>query len=123
MGGNDQSDADLQDKISTLKSREKCLREKLAALNGIIPIATLREQITNLEEVKTTLVLQISALSADASAADESNRFRKEDFDWIDQEWGKWRKKVTSRKRIFLEFWAGCTEVLPLDTTQDELKV
>jgi hypothetical protein len=112
----------LQDKTSALITREKELRGKLAALNAVIPITVLREQIASLEEAKASLILQISNLSAEASS-DEVSRVCKEDLDRIDQEWGKWKHQVASRKRIFLEFWAICTEVLPPNTTQAELKV
>lgn len=123
--GNGQTKEDLQAKVSALKSREKELRDKLAALNAIIPITVLREQIASLEEAQRSLTLEISNLSAAAAASDEgtTSRVRKEDLDRIDQEWGKWRHQVISRKRIFLEFWARCTEVLPPDTTEAELKV
>ena len=47
----------------------------------------------------------------------------KEDFDRIDVEWRKWRGQVTARKKIFLELWARCTEVLPEDMTPRDLQV
>ncbi|OKL62940.1 hypothetical protein UA08_02082 [Talaromyces atroroseus] len=121
-GHHGQPNEDLQGKTSALKTREKELRERLAALNAIVPIAVLRQQIAGLDEAKASLISEISNLSAEASS-DEANRVCKEDIDRIDQEWGKWNHQVVSRKRIFLEFWAKCTEVLPPDTTQAEMKV
>ncbi|EED14139.1 TBP interacting domain protein, putative [Talaromyces stipitatus ATCC 10500] len=116
----DQNNKDLEEKISILKIREKDLREKLATLNAVIPISVLKDQISNLEEKKTLLISQISTLSAEM---EESNScVCKEDFDQIDQEWRKWHGQVTSRKRIFLEFWSSCTEVLPPDMTPEDLK-
>jgi hypothetical protein len=101
--------------------REKDFREKLAAINAVIPISVLKDQIANLEEKKVLLISQVSALSAEMQ--ESSNCVCKEDFDRIDLEWRKWHGQVSSRKRIFLEFWARCTEVLPPDMTPADLKV
>lgn len=116
----DQPTKDLEEKISALKIREKELRETLAKINAIIPISVLTDQIANLEEKKALLVSQVSTLSAEMQ--ESSNCVCKEDFDRIDLEWRKWHGQVTSRKRIFLEFWARCTEVLPQDMTPADLK-
>ena len=122
-GGNDpnQTTKHLEENINMLKTREKELRETLAKLNAVIPLSVLKEQIANLEEQKASLVSQISALSAEMQQSSEC--VCKEDFDRIDLEWRKWHDQVTSRKRIFLEFWARCTEVLPENMTPADLKV
>lgn len=121
--GNDpnQTTKDLEGNIATLKIREKELREMLAKINTVIPLSVLKDQIANLEEKKTLLTSQISTLSAEMQ--ESSNCVCKEDFDRIDLEWRKWHGQVTTRKRIFLEFWAMCTEVLPEDMTPGDLKV
>lgn len=111
----------LEEQISTLKSREKGLREMLAKVNAVIPLSVLKDQISSLEEKKALLGSQVSTLSAEMQ--ESSNCVCKEDFDRIDLEWRKWHAQVTSRKRIFLEFWARCTEVLPEDMTPGDLKV
>lgn len=112
---------DFEEKISVLKIREKDLREKLATINAVIPIPILKDQIANLEEKKALLSSQVSTLSAEMQKS--SDCVCKEDFDRIDLEWRKWHSQVTSRKRIFLEFWVRCTEVLPQDMTPADLKV
>lgn len=117
----DQTARDLEGKISALKSREKELRETLAKINGVIPISVLKDQIANLEEKKTLLSSQVSALSLEMQ--ESSNCVCKEDFDRTDLEWRKWHGQVSSRKRIFLEYWTRCTEVLPEDMTSDDLRV
>ncbi|QGA21393.1 hypothetical protein EYB26_009103 [Talaromyces marneffei] len=111
---------DFEEKISVLKIREKDLREKLATINAVIPIPILKDQIANLEEKKALLGSQVSTLSAEMQKS--SDCVCKEDFDRIDLEWRKWHSQVTSRKRIFLEFWVRCTEVLPQDMTPADLK-
>ncbi|KAL3704190.1 hypothetical protein TMatcc_009881 [Talaromyces marneffei ATCC 18224] len=111
---------DFEEKISVLKIREKDLREKLATINAVIPIPILKDQIANLEEKKALLSSQVSTLSAEMQKS--SDCVCKEDFDRIDLEWRKWHSQVTSRKRIFLEFWVRCTEVLPQDMTPADLK-
>ncbi|KAI7970622.1 hypothetical protein EIK77_004648 [Talaromyces pinophilus] len=124
--GNESNDSnqttkDLEEQISALKIREKELREMLAKANAVIPLSVLKDQIANLEEKKALLTSQVSTLSAEMQ--ESSSCVCKEDFDRIDLEWRKWHAQVTSRKRIFLEFWSRCTEVLPEDMTPGDLKV
>ncbi|GAM43599.1 TBP interacting domain protein [Talaromyces pinophilus] len=123
--GNESNDSnqatkDLEEQISALKIREKDLREMLAKANAVIPLSVLKDQIANLEEKKALLTSQVSTLSAEMQ--ESSSCVCKEDFDRIDLEWRKWHAQVTSRKRIFLEFWSRCTEVLPEDMTPGDLK-
>lgn len=87
-------------------------------LNTHIPTTTLRDQVAALEREKASLVLAISALSStttDCVSVEEMHR--------VQQDWQKWKRLVESRRGIFREFWGKCTEVLPLDTTEEELKV
>ncbi|KAH8688869.1 hypothetical protein BGW36DRAFT_434157 [Talaromyces proteolyticus] len=105
---------DLEEKVSALKTLEKQLREKLVDLNSNIPITSLRDQIASLEREKASLLSAISSLPTDCVSAEEMDR--------VQVEWLKWQRQSMSRRKIFRDLWSRCTEVLPQDTTEEELK-
>jgi 26S proteasome regulatory subunit (ATPase 3-interacting protein) len=107
----------LHNKVTALKTSEKQLRERLAVLSAHIPTTTLRDQVAALEREKASLTLTISGLSSTTECVSV------EEMDRVQQDWQKWKRLVESRREIFREFWGKCTEVLPPDTTEEELKV
>lgn len=88
-------------------------------LNTHVPTTTLRDQVAALEREKASLVLAISGLSSAATGSCVSV----EEMHRVQQDWQKWKRLVESRRGVFREFWGKCTEVLPPDTTEEELKV
>jgi 26S proteasome regulatory subunit (ATPase 3-interacting protein) len=108
----------LQDKFSTMKCREKELRERLVALSAIISIKQLREQVAQLEKEKQSFLERLSKIQAETTA-----RIGIEETTRIDDDWKTWQHHVQHRKRIFHDLWRNCTEVLPDDTTEEELRV
>lgn len=108
----------VQNDISTMKVREKELREKLATVCAIIPVADLHDSVSNLEEEKASSLGRLSKLQDEGTLC-----ISVEQMNQVEKEWKKWQKHVQTRREIFYELWARCMEVLPNDTTEEHLKV
>jgi 26S proteasome regulatory subunit (ATPase 3-interacting protein) len=108
----------IQNDLSALKVREKELREELADVSAIIPIAELCESVSKLEEEKASSLDRLSKIQEEGTVC-----VSVEELTQVDNEWKKWQNHVQTRRRIFYELWARCTEVLPDDTTEEDLKV
>lgn len=108
----------LQERLSEMKDREKELREQLVTISAIIPMNQLREQVAQLEEEKQLSVERLSKLHGDETAC-----MSIEEMTRIDDDWKTWQRHVQRRKRICHDLWRNCTEVLPDDTTEEELRV
>lgn len=108
----------MQNDLSTLKAREKELREELATVCAIIPMPELRDSVSKLEEEKASSLNRLSKLQGEQTVCISA-----EEITRVEKEWKTWQGHVQTRRRIFSELWAKCTEVLPEDTTEEDLKV
>jgi 26S proteasome regulatory subunit (ATPase 3-interacting protein) len=108
----------LQDELSGMKNHVKELREHLAVVSAIISMNDLGKQISRLEEEKASSLDRLSKLQGDRTACISA-----EEMAHVDTDWKTWQHHVQCRERIFRELWAKCTEELPNDTTEEELRV
>ncbi|KAL1962789.1 hypothetical protein VTN77DRAFT_9158 [Rasamsonia byssochlamydoides] len=107
----------IQNELSDVKIREKELREKLAVVCAIIPMTELCDSVSKLEEEKAASLDRLSKLQEQGTVC-----ISVEEMTRVEKEWKTWQNHVQTRRRIFHELWARCTEVLPEDTTEEDLK-
>jgi len=108
---------ELKDELSQLKAREKELRQRLTELSAIVPINELRKQVALLEQEQQTSARRLEMLQAEGITLTSS-----EEIEQVEQEWRLWTRRLQTRIQISRELWARCTEVLPEDTTVEDLK-
>ena len=108
----------LKEDIAAGKAREKALKAELSMLNARVSTADLRQGVSSLESEKDQLLARLSTMrNSSVQPVSVVERARAEN------EWKVWQKHVKVRKRICRELWERCTEVLPEDTTKEELWV
>lgn len=108
----------LRDDIAATKAREKGVKADLAALNATVSTTDLRQSMTALESEKQGLLARLSILrSGDVKPVSAEKKAG------VEKEWKTWQKHVMVRKRICKDMWERCTEILPPDTTKEELWV
>lgn len=108
---------ELENELSQLKVREKELRQRLADLSAIVPIDELREQVAQLEQERQASAERLAMLQAEGIMLTSM-----EEIEQVEQEWRLWTRRLQTRIQISRELWARCTEVLPEDTTAEDLK-
>lgn len=108
----------LQKHLETAKGYEKLLKARLTALNVAPSVDDLRADITTLELEKEELVDHLEGL--------RSGRIKPippAEKEAVDKDWGFWKRKAESRKRIFMEMWAVVQDGLPEGQTKEQLWV
>jgi len=109
----------LQDELAAHKASEKSLRGELAMLCSKVPISELRQEVSRLEAERAETLGRLAKLRNDDDGALVSAEQRAQ----VEREWKEWRKHVHVRKKICRDLWERCTEVLPEDTTKEDLWV
>lgn len=107
-----------QDQLSTIKADEKHIRATLAGLEAKRRISDLERDIQHLEAEREAIQAQLG----DSQGSNEI-RISVEDRGKLEQEWKQWQRHATVRRGICRDLWRQCTEVLPEDTTSQELWV
>ncbi|KAL2219051.1 Tat binding protein 1-interacting protein-domain-containing protein [Thermoascus aurantiacus ATCC 26904] len=107
----------LQDELAAHKASEKSLRGELAMLCSKVPISELRQEVSRLEAERAETLGRLAKLRNDDDGALVSAEQRAQ----VEREWKEWRKHVHVRKKICRDLWERCTEVLPEDTTKEDL--
>lgn len=108
----------LREEIAGGKTREKALKAELATLNSRVSTADLRQGVLKLEAEKGEMSVRLSAMcnrAVQPVSVEEKAR--------VDKEWKVWKRHMNVRKRICRDLWDRCTEVLPEDTTKEDLWV
>lgn len=89
----------------------------MAILEAKPRISQLRQEIAQLEEERKVIQAQVEELQGDDVQLSVEERAR------LEEEWKQWQRHATTRRRICRELWGRCTEVLPDNTTSQELWV
>lgn len=97
------------------------MRGELAVLCAKVPISELRQEVSKLEVERAETLDCLAKLRS----SDDDNSFpvSAEQRAKVEREWKEWRKHVHVRKKICRDLWERCTEVLPEDTTKEDLWV
>lgn len=104
--------------LSIIKADEKRVRAALAALDAKPRISDLKQDIQKLETEREAIQAQLG----DSQGSNDIS-ILVEDRSKLEQEWKQWQRRVTVRRRICRDLWSQCTEVLPEDTTLQDLWV
>lgn len=108
----------LRSDLSSVKERERSLRNEIAALNAHISTTDLQESVAKLETERQEILARLAPMrqsSANARMVSEQETAR------IEQKWLLWKKRVTQRKKICRELWERCTEVVDSAETREEV--
>lgn len=108
----------VQDQLSTVKAEEKRARASLAVLEAKPRLSDLERDIQQLDSER-------EAIRARLGNFQEGNEVQisVEDRGKLEEEWKQWQRHATVRRRICRDLWSQCTEVLPENTTSQELWV
>lgn len=105
--------ASLRENLASLKSVEKGLKNKLSALTSTLSIPELVSATSSLSAEKDRLLERLEPLRAGTVSP-----LGKEEKEAIENEWRRWKECAEARKRICMDFWGMCTEVLPEGKTE-----
>jgi 26S proteasome regulatory subunit (ATPase 3-interacting protein) len=108
----------LQDQLSSIKGDEKKARASLAALEAKPRLAALRQDIQQLEEEKEGIQARLGTLHDS-----DTVQLSLEEWSKLEDEWRQWQRHAAIRRRICRDLWGRCTEVLPDNTSSQELWV
>ena len=114
----DKEIADLRDTITTAKANEKFMRANLVSVNATLSMEELRSSVSLLKMEKKEIVARLDALRSG-----NVKPVLPEEREAVDKALREWSRKASSRKKICLELWAVCTEVLEPGKTKEELWV
>ena len=108
----------LRQEIADTKSQEKILRAELISINATVSTHDLQASITSLElEQKETLVRLGPLREGNVKPVSLEEKEK------VDKEYKKWSKSASARKKICMELWEICTEVLEEGKTKEDLWV
>lgn len=107
----------LQNHLSSLKADEKIALAALAGFEAKPQISGLRQDIQRLEQERDAMQARLAEQHGDMVNLPAEER------DKLEHDWERWQRYATVRRRICLEIWSKCTEVLPDGTTPQELWV
>ncbi|KAJ5594530.1 uncharacterized protein N7459_000738 [Penicillium hispanicum] len=111
----DKSINSFQNQLSSLKSNEKVALAALAAFAANPRLSDLRQDIQRLEEERDAIQAHLAEQDGDTVDLSAEERLR------LGHEWKQWQRQATDRSRICRQLWSRCTEILPNDTTSQEL--
>jgi len=106
----------LQNDLTACRAREKGLRAELSALSAKVPIAELRQEVSMLEKEKESCLMRFSKIQTEAVKP-----VGVEEKTHVEMSWNKWQRHYNIRRKICRDLWSRCTEVLPDDTTEEDL--
>lgn len=108
----------LRENISTAKSTEKLLKASLLTANATATVEDLRGNITVLQLKKDELEGRLAPLRAGSAQPIE-----KEERERVAKEWAYWGRMANLRKKICLDLWDYCTDLVTEGETKEELWV
>ena len=110
--------ASLRESIAATRAQEKVLRANLVSVNATMSTEELRTSVAQLEHAKKEIsghLVPLRAGNVKPVSLDEKGA--------VEREWRDWKKKMMVRKKICLELWEMCTEVIEVGKTKEELWV
>ena len=110
--------ATLRETIATSKANEKLIRASLVSVNATMSGEELRNTVAQLEHEKKEILARLGPLRAG-----NIKPVLAEEKEAVQKEWREWSKKAGVRKKICMELWEMCTEVIEEGKTKEELWV
>ena len=110
--------ATLRESITTSKANEKLIRASLVSINSTMSSEELRNTVAQLEHEKKEILARLGPLRAG-----NVKPVLREEKEAVQKEWREWSKKAGARKKICMELWEMCTEVIEEGKTKEELWV
>ncbi|KAJ5692095.1 TBPIP-domain-containing protein [Penicillium macrosclerotiorum] len=107
---------ECQNQLSITKAGEKKIRAALVALQTKPRLCDLRQEIQRLDEERVALQGHLNAFSDN-----ENVLMAPEDRENLERQWKHWQRQAIVRRRLCRELWRQCSEVLPENTTSQEL--
>lgn len=108
----------LRDAVATIKSSEKLLKASLITANATITAEDLRAGITVLHMKKAELEGRLQPLRSGSVQPIE-----KEERERVEKEWAYWTRRAGTRKKICMDLWGYCTDLVPEAQTKEDLWV
>ena len=108
----------LRNAIATTKSVEKLLKASLIAANATATAEDLRADITALSLKKMELEGRLAPLKS--GSVEMKPIIEKEVKEEIEKERGYWMRKVGVRKRICMELWGYCKDLVAEEENGEE---
>ena len=110
--------ATLRESIATSKANEKLIRPSLVSVNATMSSEELCNTVAQLEHEKKEMLARLGPLRAG-----NVKPVLREEKEAVQKEWREWSKKAGARKKICMELWEMCTEVIEEGKTKKELWV
>ncbi len=110
--------ATLREAIATGKANEKLMRANLVSVNATMSSEELRNTVAQFEHEKKEILARLGPLRAG-----NVKPVLPEEKEAAQKEWKEWSKKAGVRKKICLELWEMCTQVIEEGKTKEELWV
>lgn len=107
-----------QEQLSSVKADEKRIRAALAALDARPRLSELQRGVQQLEAEKQAIQADLGSHQGGSEV-----QISAEDRSKLEQEWKQWQRHAAARRRICRDLWGQCTEVLPENTSAQELWV
>ena len=108
----------LRESIATSKANEKLIRASLVSVNATMSSEELHNTVAQLEHEKKEILARLVPLRAG-----NVKPVLREEKEAVQKEWRGWSKKAGVRKKICMELWEMCTEVIEEGKTKEELWV
>ena len=110
--------ATLRETIAAGKANEKLLRTSLVSVNATMSSEELHDTVAQLEREKKEILARLGPLRTG-----NVKPVVPEEKEAVQKEWREWSKKAGVRKKICMELWGMCTEVVEEGKTKEELWV
>jgi 26S proteasome regulatory subunit (ATPase 3-interacting protein) len=108
----------LEEQLRTLKTKEKKARTELATLSTKPLLCELRHDVGQLEQETQAVTSRLKKIQKR-----DSIQVSPEERAKLGQEWRRWNKIASVRKRICRDLWSRCLEVVPDNVSREELWV
>lgn len=108
----------LEEQATTFKTKEKKARTELATLSTKPLLCELRRDVGQLEQGTQAVTSRLKKIQES-----DSIQVSPEERAKLGQEWRRWNKIASVRKRICRDLWSNCLEVVPDSVSREELWV
>ncbi|GAQ04866.1 hypothetical protein ALT_2187 [Aspergillus lentulus] len=106
----------LEEQATTFKTKEKKARTELATLSTKPLLCELRRDVGQLEQGTQAVTSRLKKIQES-----DSIQVSPEERAKLGQEWRRWNKIASVRKRICRDLWSNCLEVVPDSVSREEL--
>ena len=114
----DQNIKKFQDQLAALKAEDKQTHVELAEFYSRPLLSQLRGDNEQLQKEKDEILAALASLGGD-----EPTAVSPEEQQAVEKEWKYWYRQSHVSRRICMELWGRCSEVVPENMSREELKV